>query len=221
MITRNALFNLEKRLGDEKVITLLGPRQAGKTTLLKELVRRNRLDVLWWNGDEPDIREMLTNPTSTQLKSYIGRYKFVIIDEAQRVENIGLTIKLIYDNIPGVKVIATGSSSFELANRINEPLTGRKWEYFLFPVSYEEMVQHHGIIEERRQLEQRLIYGYYPGVVTNPGLEKETLHQLADSYLYKDILTGKMFRSLKNLKNSFRHWRFNLGIKSHTLNSHA
>ena len=211
MITRNALFNLEKRLGDEKVITLLGPRQAGKTTLLKELVRRNRLDVLWWNGDEPDIREMLTNPTSTQLKSYIGRYKFVIIDEAQRVENIGLTIKLIYDNIPGVKVIATGSSSFELANRINEPLTGRKWEHFLFPVSYEEMVQHHGIIEERRQLEQRLIYGYYPGVVTNPGLEKETLHQLADSYLYKDILTWENVQKPEKLEKLIQALAFQLG----------
>ena len=162
---------------------MLGPRQAGKTTLLRELTKARQLDALWWNGDEPDIRGLLSNASSTQLKSLIGDKKIIVIDEAKSIENIGLTLKLIYDTISDCKVIGTGSSSFELANRINEPLTGRKWEYFLHPVSYEEMVNHHGLLEERRLLEQRLIYGYYPEVVTTPGHEKETLNQLSDSYL--------------------------------------
>lgn len=211
MILRYLHTNLEKKLADKKAIILLGPRQAGKTTLLRELVRRNQLDALSWNGDETDIREMLKNPTSTQLKSYIGKHKILIIDEAQRIENIGLAIKLIYDNIPGVKVIATGSSAFELANRINEPLTGRKWEFFLYPVSYGEMVEHHGLIEERRLLEQRLIYGYYPDVVTSPGQEKETLQQLADSYLYKDILTWENIQKPEKLEKLIQALAFQLG----------
>jgi len=211
MITRHILISLEKKLLDNKAIILLGPRQVGKTTLLRELVHRNELAALWWNGDETDVRELLKNPTSTLLKSYIGRHRVVVIDEAQRVENIGLVIKLIYDNIPGVKVIATGSSAFELANRINEPLTGRKWEYFLYPLSYAEMVQHHGITEERRMLNHRLIYGYYPDVVTSAGEEKEILQQLADSYLYKDILTWENVQKPQKLEKLIQALAFQLG----------
>jgi len=200
MIHRKLSELIQKRIPDNKVIVILGPRQAGKTTLLKQLVRQTGFDYLWWDGDQSDIRAMLKDPTSTKLRSYIGVHPMVIIDEAQRIENIGLCIKLIVDNIKGVKVIASGSSAFELANKINEPLTGRKWEYFLFPFSYAEMAEHQGAMEEHRLLEHRLVYGYYPDVINNPGDEKAILQQLSDSYLYKDILTWEKIQKPDRLE---------------------
>jgi predicted AAA+ superfamily ATPase len=112
----------------------------------------------------------------------------VIIDEAQRIQEIGLRMKLITDQIPEVQLVATGSSSFELANQINEPLTGRKWEYKMYPISFGEMVTNHGLLEEKRLLPHRMVYGYYPEVVNHIGSEKEILKQLSDSFLYKDVL---------------------------------
>lgn len=131
---------------------------------------------------------MLSNTTSTRLRSIIGKHTIVFIDEAQRIDNIGITIKLIIDQLKHIQVIATGSSSLELRNIINEPLTGRKYEYHLDPLSFNEMVLHHGLIQEKRLLEHRLVFGYYPEIVTNLGHEIELLTLLADSYLYKDIL---------------------------------
>lgn len=180
---------IRKRLDDPKVIVLFGPRQSGKTTLLRMLTAgMDESMVLWWNGDEPDIRRLLEDVTSTRLKSLVGARRVLVIDEAQRLANIGLCLKLIVDNLSGVKVLASGSSAFDLANRISEPLTGRKWEYHLYPLAWRELVDHHGELEERRLLEHRLVYGSYPEIVTYPGDEEDRLLHLADSYLYKDIL---------------------------------
>ena len=187
MVLRNIKDQISSRLKDEKAIIITGPRQVGKTTLLRSMFQADQ-SLLWLNGDEPDIRIKLQNTTTSQLRSLIGAHKTLVIDEAQRIENIGLTLKLILDNITDVKVIATGSSSFELANKINEPLTGRKWEMNLFSFSLEELTNHFGSLEETRQLENRLIYGSYPDVINNPGKEEQVLSALADSYLYKDIL---------------------------------
>jgi len=200
MIKRKLASLIRKRMNDNKAIIVLGPRQSGKTTLVKNLVKDSGKKFLWLNGDETDVRSLLSKPTSTRLKSIIGKNKLLVIDEAQRIENIGLCIKLITDNISGVKVIATGSSSFELANKINEPLTGRKWEFFLLPFSFSEMAAHHGIRDEKRLLEQRMIYGYYPEVVNNAGDETVRLKQLADSYLYKDILTWEKIQKPDRLE---------------------
>jgi len=145
------------------------------------------------------------------LKSLIVGHRTLVIDEARRIENIGLCIKLIYDNLEGVKVIATGSSTFELANRINEPLTGRKWEFMLFPLSYSEMVSHHGLVNERRLLHQLLIFGYYPEVVNSPGDERLILQQLSDSYLYKDILTWENVQKPAKLEALVKALAFQLG----------
>lgn len=175
-------------MDDQKAIIILGPRQAGKTTLLQHFKSQKETD-LWLNGDESDIRTLLKNPTSTLLKQIIGTKTRLFIDEAQRIENIGLCIKIIVDQIPNVKVIATGSSAFELANKINEPLTGRKWEFRLLPLSFQEMVDHHGLLDEKRLIQNRLVYGYYPEIVSNPGDEKNRLKEIANSYLFKDILT--------------------------------
>lgn len=195
---------------DKKAIIILGPRQVGKSTLIQQITQKKE-GVIIWNGDEADIRTMLANPTSSLLKNYIGDSQLLIIDEAQRVENIGLLIKLITDQIPNVKVIATGSSSFELANKINEPLTGRKWEYLMFPLSFQEMVNHHGFVEEKRLLQQRLVFGYYPDIVNNPGDEKELLKQLSDSYLYKDILTWERIQKPDKLEKLIQALAFQIG----------
>jgi predicted AAA+ superfamily ATPase len=179
-IVRNTLYK-------GKIILILGARQVGKTTLLKKMFSQNQAGTLWLNGDEADVKELFSNTTSTQLKTLIGKNKLVVLDEAQRIENIGLSLKLIVDNVKDVQVVVTGSSALELANKLQEPLTGRKYEYFLFPVSFQEMVNHSSLLEEKRLLEHRLIFGYYPEVVSKAGEEKELLALLINSYLYKDL----------------------------------
>ena len=200
MIKRSLEGIIAAKLKDNKAIILLGPRQAGKSTLLQLMQTQLKQPIAWWNGDETDIRSLLEKPSSTQLKSLIGNNKTVVIDEAQRIENIGICIKLITDNIKDVKVIATGSSAFELANKINEPLTGRKWEYHLYPLSFGEMVDHTSLLEEKRLLHHRLLYGYYPEIITSPGNEQALLKQLANSYLYKDILTWERIQKPDKLE---------------------
>ena len=189
MIERLLKNLIEKRLYRNKAIIVIGPRQVGKTTLLKMLVSDTKNKVLEWNCDEPDVRRRLTEPTSTELKAEIGDANLILIDEAQRVKNIGITLKLLIDNYPEKQVIATGSSAIEMSNSINEPLTGRKYEYVMYPFSCEELFNEFGEQEERRMLERRLIYGSYPEVVNNPGEERETLTELVGSYLYKDIFS--------------------------------
>jgi len=188
MIIRLLQSSLEKRLFKGKAILLFGARQTGKSTLAEVLLSGLNEEWLTLNGDDADVREILSDTTATKLKVIIGNKKIALIDEAQRIKNIGLTLKLITDQIKNVQVIATGSSSFELSSQVNEPLTGRKYEFMLFPLSFEEMVMHHGLLEEKRLIEHRMIYGYYPEIVTNPGEEKERLKLLASSYLYKDLL---------------------------------
>jgi len=171
----------------------LGPRQVGKTTLLKELTS-GITDKVIFIGDEPDVRELLSHITSDRLRELFGGSKVVIIDEAQRIPEIGITLKLITDHIPEVRLLVSGSSSLDLADSINEPLTGRKLEYQLYPLSFGEMVRHHGLLKEKRLLPERLVYGYYPDVVTNPGKQIILLKELASSYLYKDILSHGMVK---------------------------
>ena len=159
----------------------------GKTTLLQMLMKETDRKALYWSCDEPDIRQKLSNSTSTQLKSDTASADLILIDEAQRVPNIGITLKLLVDNLPQKQVIVTGSSALELSNSINEPLTGRKYEYHMFPLSAEELIEHHNGMEEGRLMERRMIFGSYPEVVNLPGNERETLTDLVNSYLYKDI----------------------------------
>lgn len=186
-IARILSTKIAEKLKTGKAIILLGPRQVGKTTLIKSLFK-DVSNVLWFNGDELDIQSLFANISATRLKAIIGNNTTLIIDEAQRIKDIGLRLKLITDQIPEVQLIVTGSSALELANEVNEPLTGRKWEYRMYPVSFEEMVKHHGLLEEKRMLPHRLIYGYYPEVINQIGSEQELLNQLAESYLYKDVL---------------------------------
>ena len=188
-IERDLKAILESKIGKGKVLLLIGPRQVGKTTLLKNILTSisSEKKVQFWNCDESDVRQFLSEANSAKLKSFVGNSDFIVIDEAQRVKDIGLTIKLLHDSFPNVQLAVTGSSSLDLSNSIKEPLTGRKFEYNLFPFSTNELVNHTSMLEEMRLLKNRLVYGFYPDVVNNPGEEKEILTNIVNSYLYKDL----------------------------------
>lgn len=200
MISRVVTSTLNERLGKGKAIVLLGPRQVGKTTMLLDILEKDKAGV-YLDCDEPDIRKRLTEPTSSEIKNLIGDHRLVIIDESQRIKNIGLTAKLMVDKFKNVQFILSGSSALELSNSINEPLTGRKFEFLLLPFSTQELVNHYGRLEEERQLEQRLIYGFYPDIVLHPAEARERLSDLVSSYLYKDIFTYQDVRKPDLLPN--------------------
>ena len=186
MINRLIYSQITQRFFKGKVILLYGPRQVGKTTLIKAIAHEYK--TLWLNGDESDIKVLFEKPTSSQLKNLVGSSELIVIDEAQTIPNIGLVLKLMVDTMTGIQIIATGSSSFELADKLSEPLTGRKYEFRLFPFSFEELKNHSNLLNERRLLEQRLLFGSYPEVVNEPGDARQTIELISNSYLYKDIL---------------------------------
>jgi uncharacterized protein len=194
IINRNLQSIIEEKLFKGKIIILYGPRRAGKTTLVKKILQQHpSSQSLYLNCDEPDIREALTNKTSTELLTYFDKNNLIIIDEAQRVQNIGLTLKLIIDNDPTRQIIATGSSSFDLSNKITEPLTGRAFEYYLAPFSLTEIYSNE--TEANRLLNNHLIYGLYPEAVNQPSQAKDFLRNLYKNYLYKDVLE---YQGLRN-----------------------
>ncbi len=188
MIQRTLQSVIATYMGKGKAILLVGARQVGKSTLFHQIVDTLPTPTLWLNCDQTGTRDTLTRPSLTELQLLLSDYPTVVIDEAQRVADIGLTLKLITDNCPNVQLLVTGSSSLGLHDRINEPLTGRKIEYFLFPVSTAEIYHAEGLIGVRERLSQRLIYGSYPDVLYGALPSEKALRELAESYLYKDIL---------------------------------
>lgn len=189
LIKRQLQGTIEQDFFKGKAILLIGARQVGKSTLLNEIVKLRTEPVLRLNCDEPEIRNTLTNINTAELKQLIGSHRIVLIDEAQRVKNIGITLKLITDGFPDVQLLISGSSSFQLQDTINEPLTGRKWEYHLFPLSTAEILNYSGLMEVKQNLENRLIYGSYPDVVNHSDNARKILTNLAGSYLYQDLLS--------------------------------
>lgn len=188
MIARLIENKIREALEQKKVVTVFGPRQAGKSTLAGIVAESESKRILELNGDDSDVRTMFESTDETRIRTLIGNNDFLLVDEAQKIINVGNMLKIIADRIPDIKVIATGSSSFKLAKAVNESLTGRKREFRLYPLSFKEMASHTSLLEESRLVSHRLVYGYYPEVVSRPGDEKETLKELIDSYLYKDVL---------------------------------
>lgn len=187
MISRTLFSEIKRRFFKGKALILLGPRQVGKTTLIKELLQG--MDYLFLNGDDPDVRNLLDGAGSSKLKAIIGRFKVVFIDEAQRITGIGLTAKIITDQFTEVQLIVSGSSALEINDATQEALTGRKFEYQLFPLSWEELENHEGYADTMHQLDERLVYGMYPDVLNHRHDAREILKQLTTSYLYKDVLS--------------------------------
>jgi len=188
MIIREQQKKIEALIGSRKAIIIFGARQVGKSTLLHTLFD-NKENVLWLNGDDIDVQQLFVEMSSTRLRALLGNSRYLVIDEAQRIKDIGLRLKLVTDQIPDVQVIATGSSSFQLAKGVKESLTGRKREFRMFPLTFKEMVDHTNLLEEMRMIPHRMVYGYYPEVVTSHGEERDVLRELSSSYLYKDVLT--------------------------------
>lgn len=210
-VRRDIQDEVQKSLFKGKIIVLYGARQVGKTTLVQEILRESGSDSVYLNCDESDIRMALTDKTSTELKSFIGSKRLVVIDEAQRVENIGLTLKLIADTFPETQIIATGSSSFELSGKIAEPLTGRKREFFLYPFSVGELLRTETPIEADRLLENRLIFGMYPGVMMSGTERGNRVRELATSYSYKDVLAYQNIRNPELLEKLLQALALQIG----------
>lgn len=187
MIKRAIEERIHNALAKKKIVTIMGPRQVGKSTLAGAMIPEDA-DDLEINGDNTDVQTMFVNVDDTKMKVLIGNKNFLFVDEAQKIGNVGNMLKIVAEKFDDVKVIVTGSSAFKLAEAVNESLTGRKREFRLYPLSFKEMSDETSALEESRMIDHRLIYGYYPEVVTSPGDEKEVIKELIDSYLYKDVL---------------------------------
>jgi len=181
---------LNKITQSNKIVIIYGARQVGKTTLANQIIDRLKLKTLKVNADEIKYHDVLSSRDLNKMKSLVSGYELLFIDEAQRIENIGINLKILADGLPELKIIVTGSSSFELANKIKEPLTGRAWTYNLFTLSFLELTNEYNNFEVNNFLDNALVYGAYPEVFTTENLndKKKLLEELAASYLYKDVL---------------------------------
>ncbi len=215
-IPEKQIENLRELLQPGKVVIIYGARQVGKTTLVKKFLETIAADVskiLFVNGDDIIVRQFLESQSINKLRDFVGDHSLLVIDEAQYVEKIGLNLKLIVDHIPSIKIIATGSSSFDLAKDLGEPLTGRKFTLKLFPLSQMEISQVEKPHETLANLESRLIYGSYPEVVTmqNNRLREEYLNEMVSSYLFKDILELNGIRHSNKLVRLLQLLAFQVG----------
>ena len=211
LIKRIAESELSKWLHKGKVLVITGARQVGKTTLLNDMFSSGDNTILWLNADETRVRDRLSNLDIEQLKTVVGSYRTVIIDEVQRVQDAGLLLKILADNFKNVQFIATSSSSLDISERIFEPLTGRYLLFHLYPFSLTEVYDKKSIFEIEGKLPFHLVYGNYPDVVNNQNDAKMLLKNLADQYLYKDVLIWKDIRKPQLLDKLLKLLSYQVG----------
>jgi hypothetical protein len=213
LIARFLLPIIEKAITPGKVLILYGARQVGKTTLVSKLLAATRLRSKLINADELTYREALSSQNKQTLGELLGESQLLVIDEAQRVPNIGLNLKILVDHFPHAAIIATGSASFDLANNVSEPLTGRTLTFNLYPVAFGELRQTYGTFETRSQLERWMIWGCYPAIATteSPALRQRLLGELAGAYLYRDLLEFEGLRRSEKIVDLLRLLAFQIG----------
>ena len=211
LVSRTLEKHIKEKLGKGRVIIIYGARRVGKTTLIKQLTAE--LDnVIYFNGDLLPDRQLWQNQTSLEyLHTIVKNYQYIVIDEAQNIPGIGRTLKILVDYFPDKQIIATGSSSFELFGQIDEPLTGRKWQFILYPFSYDELAQATGLWETHKKLNFFLTYGLYPEVVLNPTDAQDILLELVSSYLLKDILAWQGIKKSDKLITLLKALAFQIG----------
>jgi uncharacterized protein len=211
MIQRFLSNQVSGSLFKGKVILLFGPRQAGKTTMIRELLKEHPETALQLNADDPTIRRILDTPNTEQLRQIVGNYKIVFVDEAQQINSIGRTAKLMVDTFSGVQLILSGSSSFDLASATQEPLTGRKRTFLMFPVSWMEWQNHVGYVMAEQDFDNRLVFGLYPDVLNNRKQQEVVLREIAESYLYKDVLLYGRLKKPDEIRNLLQAIAFQVG----------
>jgi predicted AAA+ superfamily ATPase len=212
-IPQKHLENLRQLVAPGKVVVICGPRRVGKTTLVKEYLKGVKAKSLFVDADDIVVREYLESQSISKLRDFVGDHTLLVVDEAQHVAKIGLNLKLIVDHIPTIRIVATGSSSLDLAKDVGEPLTGRKFLLTLFPLAQMEISTIEKPHETQANLESRLIYGSYPEVVTmrsNAGRE-EYLREIISSYLFKDILALEGIRYANKLVRLLQLLAFQIG----------
>ncbi|MFA6047914.1 MAG: ATP-binding protein [Parcubacteria group bacterium] len=211
-IPRLITSSIENRLFKGKVIIIYGARQVGKTTLVKKILEKYSSSGDYLNCELLSVRKGLSEPEAVKLKKFLGNYKIIVLDEAQNIPNIGLILKIIVDTYPELQIIATGSSSFDLAQKISEPMTGRTFTFMLYPISLREIRQKENLIEVEAKLESLLRFGSYPEILTlSEGESKERLNEIASKYLYKDILSFEGLKKADVIRNLLELLALQLG----------
>jgi len=204
---------IEKLHDSPKGIVIYGARQVGKTTLVNNLLKQLKLKTLVVNGDQSKYTDILSSRDLNKIKELVAGYELLFVDEAQRIPEIGVNLKIIRDELPDLKLVVTGSSSLDLASSISEPLTGRVWTYKLYPISIMELSEFNNDFELKSQVEDRLIYGSYPEIFGTEGAQnkREYLQVLSDAYLYKDMLELSGLRNTSKIRDLLKLLAFQIG----------
>lgn len=209
---------LQSKLAPGKVLVMLGPRRVGKTFLLNQILAGVHEPYLLWNGEDTELWKLLENRSVAHYQNLVGRHKLLVIDEAQKIRDVGAALKLMIDHVEGLKIIATGSSAFDLNRRLGEPLTGRKWTFHLFPLSEQEFSGEEDYLTQQAHLRERLVLGNYPELLHLPERKDKVkyLSSLVQDYLLKDILELEGLRSTHKLTDMLRLLAFQTGSEVST-----
>lgn len=206
--------NLEQYIEPGKVLIIYGPRRVGKTTIVNEYLKNSKWKYKLDSGDNIRTQHTLSSQDFSQILPYAQGYDLLVIDEAQNIPNVGMALKILVDQVSSLRVVVTGSSSFELSGQVGEPLTGRKTTLTLYPIAQQELLQtNYNRFELRQKLPDYLIYGSYPEVITAASQKKKVtvLEELVNSYLLKDILTFENIKGSKTLLSILKLLAFQIG----------